>query len=50
MQRGSQVEVFPPLESQRITAAVLKKPDRSSLGYLLCLETGLRLGEVCALS
>lgn len=44
------MEVFPPLESQRITDAVLKKPDRSSLGYLLCLETGLRLGEVCALS
>lgn len=40
---------FSQLESQRITAAVLKKLDRSSLGYLLCLETGLRLGEVCAL-
>lgn len=47
--RQKQVEVFSQLESQRITAAVLKKLDRSSLGYLLCLETGLRLGEVCAL-
>lgn len=47
--RQKQVEVFSQLESQRITAAVLKKPDRSSLSYLLCLETGLRLGEVCAL-
>ena len=47
--RQKQVEVFSQLESQQITAAVLKKPDRSSLSYLLCLETGLRLGEVCAL-
>lgn len=47
--KQSQIEVFSPLESQRITAAVLKKPDRSNIGYLLCLETGLRLGEVCAL-
>lgn len=47
--RQKQVEFFSQLESQRITAAVLKKLDRSSLGYLLCLETGLRLGEVCAL-
>lgn len=47
--KRKQVEVFSPLESQQITAAVLKKPDRSGLGYLLCLETGMRLGEVCAL-
>lgn len=47
--KQKRVEVFSPLESQKITAAILKKPDRSGLGYLLCLETGLRLGEVCAL-
>ena len=43
------VNVFTSWESQRISAAALYRPNMEKLTYLLCLETGIRLGEVCAL-
>ena len=43
------VDVFTSWESQRISAAALYRPNMEKLTYLLCLETGIRLGEVCAL-
>lgn len=43
------MEVLSEWETRRISAAVLRAPTLSNAAYLLCLETGIRLGEVCAL-
>ena len=43
------MEVLCEWESRRISAAVLRAPTPSNAAFLLCLETGIRLGEVCAL-
>lgn len=43
------VEVLCEWESRKISAAVLHAPTLSSAAFLLCLETGIRLGEACAL-
>lgn len=43
------MEVLHRWESRRISAAVLRAPTLSNAAFLLCLETGIRLGEVCAL-
>ena len=47
--KQKQIDVLSEWESQRITAAVMQKPNVENLSYLLCLDTGIRLGEVCAL-
>ena len=43
------IETFSGWECCRISAEILRKPSVENLAYLLCLETGIRLGEVCAL-
>ena len=43
------IEVFSENETGKITERILEKPDISGLGILLSLDTGLRLGEICAL-
>ena len=43
------IEPFGQWESSRISAAILQKNSADHLAYLLCLETGIRLGEICAL-
>lgn len=45
----SSVSVFTEAEAERLSRACLCEPTRMKLGVLLCLHTGLRLGEVCAL-
>lgn len=43
------VEVLCEWESRRISSTVLREPTSHNVPYLLCLETGIRLGEACAL-
>ena len=43
------VETFGDCETELISEIVAKAPDISNVSYLLCLNTGLRLGELCAL-
>lgn len=43
------VEVFTKAEQARLLSAVYHKMDRFKLAVLLCLFTGLRLGELCGL-
>lgn len=43
------IEVFTTAEQARLLSIVRKKIDRCKLAVLLCLFTGLRLGEICAL-
>ncbi|HWS28672.1 MAG TPA: tyrosine-type recombinase/integrase [Clostridia bacterium] len=45
----SEVQVFSTREQRLIEETVLHYPDRRALGLLLCLYTGIRLGELCAL-
>ena len=44
--KQNQIDVLSEWESQRITAAVMQKPNVENLSYLLCLDNGIRLGEV----
>ena len=46
---GVEITLFTPLESARIKAAALRG-DSYDLGILLTLYTGLRIGELCALT
>lgn len=43
------VECFSAAEQKKIEKAVLQKPESKQLGILLCLYTGLRIGELLAL-
>lgn len=47
--RGKRIEVFGEEETRAMVTEIQKKPTASTLSYLLCMETGLRLGEVCAM-
>ncbi|MCI8525300.1 MAG: site-specific integrase [Oscillospiraceae bacterium] len=47
--RRRPAEVLSEQESAQLTRAALAGWDLQSAAYLLCLNTGLRLGEVCAL-
>ena len=47
--RGKKVEVFADHEIALLAQNILEKPDITGLCILLVLNTGLRLGEVCAL-
>lgn len=48
-QKGPRLEVLAPEVQRRLNAAVLAEPSPRSVGILLCLYTGLRIGELCAL-
>lgn len=43
------VEAFNRKEQKKLFALLHDRPDRYKMAALLCLHTGLRLGEVCAL-
>lgn len=47
--RGKKVEVFADHEIATLARKVLETPDITGLCILLVLNTGLRLGEICAL-
>ena len=47
--RRKQVSVFSADEVQRLARWVLSAPDGTGVAVLLALNTGLRLGELCAL-
>lgn len=47
--KGKKIDVFGECETLAITTAILKQPNITNLSFLLCMETGLRLGEMCAL-
>lgn len=44
-----EAKAFSRTEQQSIETAVLNSPDKRNLGILICLYTGIRLGELCAL-
>lgn len=47
--RNKPVEVFTRKEQKRLIPILYHRIDRYKMAVLLCLHTGLRLGEVCAL-
>ena len=44
-----EINVLQPLEIEKIITISMQKNDLCSLGIILCLYTGIRLGELCAL-
>lgn len=44
-----QISVFSKSEQRRMVSYILNHRDSYSLGILICLYTGMRLGEICAL-
>lgn len=47
--KSKEIEIFTKIEQQRIFDYLLDEIDNYKLGILVCLFTGLRLGEICAL-
>lgn len=47
--RRKQIDIFYPDEIQRLAQKIMDKPTTAGIGILLTLNTGLRLGELCAL-
>lgn len=43
------VKVLSCTEQRRLTRYILANPDNGRIGILICLYTGIRIGEVCAL-
>ncbi len=43
------VKVLSRTEQRRLTRYILANPDNGRIGILICLYTGIRIGEVCAL-
>ncbi|MDR0856259.1 MAG: site-specific integrase [Clostridiales bacterium] len=48
-QAAREVRVFEREEQQRMEAAIFASRDKRRIGVLICLYTGLRIGELCAL-
>lgn len=46
---GKKITVFSVQEQEKIERYLLNETDLSKMGILLCLYTGLRIGEICAL-
>ena len=49
-QKVKPLRVFSPTEREKLHTYLDESQNRSHLGILLCLSTGLRLGELCALT
>lgn len=49
MDSEHELERYTPDEFRRIVDAVMAKPSPYKLGILMCLTTGMRIGEVCGL-
>ena len=48
-QKKKEPRIFNEWETKRLRSYLLEHRTECNLGILLCLETGLRLGEICAL-
>ena len=48
--KNKPLRVFSPSEREKLRIYLGKSHERSHLGILLCLSTGIRLGELCALT
>ena len=48
-QKTTEMRVFTQEEQRKLTAFLFDSPDTYKFAVLLCLYTGLRIGEVCAL-
>ncbi len=46
---GKEMRVLSISEEQALLAVLQNKPDRYKLGVFICLYTGIRIGELCAL-
>lgn len=46
---SQEMRVLSPLEEQRLLTVLLSDLDRYKLGVFICLYTGIRIGELCAL-
>lgn len=46
---SKEIAIFSSEEQQKLLIFLYDKPDRYKLGILICLFSGLRLGEICAL-
>lgn len=46
---AKEMRVLSPLEEQRLLGVLFKNFDRYKLGVFICLYTGIRIGELCAL-
>ncbi len=49
-QKAKPLRVFSPSEREKLHAYLDESQNRRHLGILLCLSTGIRLGELCALT
>lgn len=47
--RRKQIDIFYPDEIRRLAQMIMDEPTTTGIGILLTLNTGLRLGELCAL-
>ncbi len=47
--RRKPIETLSKADQSKILSHIYSKPDKFTIGLLLCLYTGLRLGELCAL-
>ncbi len=48
--KGKEVRVLSVSEQERIEGAIANSGNRYDIGILLCLYTGIRIGELCALT
>ncbi len=44
-----EMRVLSPLEEQRLVSVLMDTTDRYKMGVFICLYTGIRIGELCAL-
>lgn len=48
-QCAKNMRVLSEIEQNQLCSYILEKPEASNIGILVCLFTGLRIGEICAL-
>jgi integrase len=48
-QTGHKMRIFSKSEQEKLSIFLLSNPDKFNTGILVCLFTGLRIGEICAL-
>ena len=48
-QKNQEMQVFSQIEQDKLCRYICSNPTPTNLGILICLLTGLRIGEVCAL-
>lgn len=48
-ERNAQIEILSDQDQKRLVRCMLREPDSSRIGILVCLYTGIRIGEICAL-